>query len=209
MAAQKFADLHRTCAASADADFQRFLFLLPVRTPRGGNRVVIGVAHHPRKALCALAGQHHVVGHFHHLARDQDRVLHPLQRGDRADLVFVGQHHAGIELDKAVEIQHRTGAGVEDRIVFQHHRGRAGRIERGAAGFEDLSSRGHGRGGAGDGVIVGTRAPGAGAAVNDQGNGHVALSVRDARIIRAGKFCLGVGSCQNKAPPSAGLVVPA
>lgn len=79
MRLQERADFHRGFFVPANADGESLFFVLPIRMARGGDRVEIGMAHDAGKARGALPREHHVVGHFHHLARNKNWVLHALQ----------------------------------------------------------------------------------------------------------------------------------
>ena len=140
MALKKFANFHRALTVSTHRDSKLLLLVLPVSAARWRDRIKVGVAHHTGKARRAVAGEHDVVGFFHHLSCDENRILHALQSGNRTDLRVRRHHHAGIEFHKAVKIQHRTGAGVEDRIVLENNRRGCGGVKRAAASLKNFAT---------------------------------------------------------------------
>src|SRR6185436_5165587 len=106
------------------------------------------------------------------LARNQHGVAHALQRGDRTRAMRGALHHRGVELAEAVEVEHRTGAGVEDRVVLEDDDGRAHRIEGGAARGEHRAARFDRDAHALERVGLGADAPAPRAAVRDEADGH-------------------------------------
>jgi hypothetical protein len=115
----------------------------------------------------ARAGQQYVRGRLHHLARDEHRVPHPRDRRDTARPQILARHHRSIHLHRAVEVQHRAGARVEERIVLEADNRGADRVERRAAagehrppGHDGGTHAGERRGGVG-------RGPAAAPAVDD------------------------------------------
>ena len=164
---EKVANFHRTLSVSSDRDIQFGLFVLPIGIASGGDGVVIGVTHHPRESRGTIARQHHVVGLFHYLARNENRVLHALQSRNRTDLRCIGQHHTGIKFHKSIEIQHRTGARVKDRIIFKHDCGGDRSVERTAACFQNFAACGDRCRRAVYSVSIRAGTPATGATVND------------------------------------------
>ncbi len=166
--------LHAQAMLAENLAQSRFL-LLPVGAARRRDRIVVVKSHHAREAQRPFPREHHVVGLLHHLARDEDGVLHALQRRHRARAGFAAFHHRGVELAEAVEVQHGAGARVEDRVVLEAHHRRAHGVEGGAARPQHRAAFLHRRLHAHDGVFVGTGPPAAGAAVGDERDRHQAL----------------------------------
>jgi len=120
----------------------------------------------------ALAHQHDVGGALHHGAGGDDRVAKALEGGDGPGPFRRSVHQAGVQLIGAGQIGRGALAGDIEAGILQHDDGGRGDFQGALARvqtrFHGLDHLAH----VGDlGVIV-AFAPGAGAAVEDEG-GHV------------------------------------
>jgi len=105
------------------------------------HRVVVAEALAARERERAGPGEQDVRGLFHHLARDEDGILHAPDRRDPAAAQPLADHHRGVHLRFAVAGERGPGAGVEERIVLEDDHGRADGVERRAAAGKDLAPR--------------------------------------------------------------------
>ena len=90
----------------------------------------------------AFAGQQHMRRMLHDGPRRQYRVFWATDAGDRAGAAFAPFHDRGIHLDRAAAGEAGAASGIEQRVVFEHQNGGAHRVERAAAGREDVMPRG-------------------------------------------------------------------
>lgn len=101
------------------------------------------------EALRAGGNEHHVRAFFEDCASSLNGVFDPMKTGDGTSTERRSIHDDGIALDIAIEIEMRTVAGIEDRIIFEDGDGRFNRIERvatvgkdGPAGVESSKATG-------------------------------------------------------------------
>ena len=86
MTHQEIANLHRPFSIAANRHGELGFLLHPIGVACRCDRIVIGMAHHPREPGRAVTGEHDVICLFHYLPRHENRVLHALQSGNRTDL---------------------------------------------------------------------------------------------------------------------------
>jgi len=96
-----------------------------------GDAVFAGVA------LGALGDEHHVRPVFEESARETDGIADTLDGGDGAGAERSAVHHDGVAFHAAIEVEMGTGAGVEDRGVFEDDDGGFHGIEGGAAASQN------------------------------------------------------------------------
>jgi hypothetical protein len=74
-----------------------------------------------RKTFGAFADEHHVIAGFHHTTRQANGIFDVAEHGNCSGLEGRTIHEYGVELDAAVEVQMRAGAGVKYWIVFENN----------------------------------------------------------------------------------------
>jgi len=140
-----------------------------------GNALIKG------ELLRALANQHHVRAFFQHGASRLDRILDPAKSGDGAGTECGSVHHNGVAFHVAIQIQMRSIAGIEDRIVFENSNGGFERVERVASVQKDVVAgvqSAEATGFAGFDGVVGDIP---GTAVNDERRAHFARIAEDSQ----------------------------
>ena len=106
-----------------------------------GEEVVVRHQFHTalaRKAHGTLADQHHVMAGIHHQARQPDGIGDVGDRRHRPGRQVSSVHDGGVHLHLAVLVEHRTAAGVEQRIVLQQRGAGLHRLQGIAAPTEDV-----------------------------------------------------------------------
>ena len=111
----------------------------PPRTRAGGPRCETTPPARSRAPLARVragrvADEHHVPALVEHRARRAHRVADAGERGDGARGAVGAAHDRGVEADRALLVQRRAAAGVEDRVVLEHDHRRLHRGERVPAG---------------------------------------------------------------------------
>jgi hypothetical protein len=93
---------------------------------------VVAETHDAREAQRPVAREHHVVGFLHDLARDEDRILHALQRGHGAGaIVGLSITHASSS-QKPSMLRQAPVPALKIGIVLERDHRRADRVERAA-----------------------------------------------------------------------------
>jgi hypothetical protein len=90
------------------------------------------------ESFSASGDQHHVLAFFEDEPRETNRIAHAFDGSDRTGLESRAIHDDSVELDAAFEVQVRTDAGVERRIVFEDDDGRFHSFHRRAAARKNL-----------------------------------------------------------------------
>ena len=89
------------------------------------------------KALGALADKHHVRAFFENNTGQPYGIFDTTQTGNGARAQSGCVHHDGVAFDLTVEIEMRTVASVEDRVVLKNHDGGLDGVEGVAVSGED------------------------------------------------------------------------